>query len=76
MAEVQLNEDGGWDAPEGSPHRSLHPFEVEELIAMAETTKPRFGGHDRDPDADTPWEKQHPIAQAIWRKRGLAPEGA
>ena len=73
-----------WQAPEGSPFRSLTITEAAELRAMAEATTLRFSGHRDptdprrllDPDADAPWESLHPVAREVWERRGLKPEGA
>lgn len=61
--------------PEGI-HRSLTQHEVDDLRNMAENTTPRFGGHEKDPDADASWEAHHPIAREVWERRGLKPQGA
>lgn len=65
----QHTDDGGWQASEGSPFRSLTDAEVADLQRMAESTDPSFG------PGDAPWEMHHPIARAIWQRRGFGPKG-
>lgn len=70
---VTLNDAGGWDAPEGSPHRSLTAAEVEDARRMAHTTTPEFGTGDPK-DGNAAWEQHHPVAREVWENRGVKPK--
>lgn len=59
--EGKYNPDGSWTAAEGVPFRSLTTEEVQDIIHMAKTTIPAFGGPH-----DATWEQHHPIAREIW----------
>lgn len=65
----KLNPQGGWDAPPGSPFRTLTAEEVKDL--QAAPFPAAFGGPH-----NATWEQHHPVARAAWLKRGFSPPAA
>jgi hypothetical protein len=67
-------------------HRVLTQQEKQDLELMAATTTPLFGIVTEEVEHPTlgktvrvthnaEWEDHHPVARAIWEKRGLKPKG-